>query len=243
MSYREDIKKYKILTLEEETNLFNEYISNGSASAFNTLINHNLANVRNLCLAFYRKNDYLEIDELVGNGNEALVNCVRNFKPNLGNRFYTYLSTAIVNCLVKAINEQKNVPLPLNKVILFGKIAVNGDESFNDKQKREYELFSNYLYVRFSDDTDDEDNYQFDIEDEQHEITIYQDELLVEINQYMTYLKEDEQLIINHFYGLNGYDKLKLLEISDLFNCSKTKISSIKHNAMITLRNKVNPNE
>lgn len=233
MAYRDEIKKYKILSQQEETDKFNEYIKTGDVKVKNYLIEHNLQNTRNLANTFHKKNNMVDQDELYCIANEVLINCVANFNPDFGNRFFAYLQTSVIYRFMKYIAADASVRVPSNKTWLFYKIkhSTNRDE-FTDKDLKDYRLYSKFNFVRFKKSVYDNDEYELEIEDDHYYNNLENKELSEHLKEYLTFLNDKEQFIINSFYGINGHDRLKLYEIGNLYGDTRTGIGGIKQKAL-----------
>lgn len=110
--YLVQIAKYPLLTPEEERALAYR-IREGDEDAREQLINSNLRLV--VYLAKNYKSNFLDLEDLVMEGNLGLFTAVDKFNPDLGNRFSTCATPWIKQAIMKAITEKgKNVRLPAN---------------------------------------------------------------------------------------------------------------------------------
>ena len=106
------IAQYPLLTPEEEKALAYR-IREGDEDAREQLINSNLRLV--VYLAKNYKSNFLDLEDLVMEGNLGLFTAVDKFNPDLGNRFSTCATPWIKQAIMKAITEKgKNVRLPAN---------------------------------------------------------------------------------------------------------------------------------
>ena len=110
--YLVQIAKYPLLTPEQEKALAYR-IREGDEDAREQLINSNLRLV--VYLAKNYKSNFLDLEDLVMEGNLGLFTAVDKFNPDLGNRFSTCATPWIKQAIMKAITEKgKNVRLPAN---------------------------------------------------------------------------------------------------------------------------------
>lgn len=110
--YLVQIAKYPLLQPEEEKALAYR-IREGDEDAREQLINSNLRLV--VYLAKNYKSNFLDLEDLVMEGNLGLFTAVDKFNPDLGNRFSTCATPWIKQAIMKAITEKgKNVRLPAN---------------------------------------------------------------------------------------------------------------------------------
>lgn len=106
------IAQYPLLTPEQEKALAYR-IREGDEDAREQLINSNLRLV--VYLAKNYKSNFLDLEDLVMEGNLGLFTAVDKFNPDLGNRFSTCATPWIKQAIMKAITEKgKNVRLPAN---------------------------------------------------------------------------------------------------------------------------------
>ena len=106
------IAQYPLLTGEQEKALAYR-IREGDEEAREQLINSNLRLV--VYIAKNYKSNFLDLEDLVMEGNLGLFTAVDKFNPDLGNRFSTCATPWIKQAIMKAINEKgKNVRLPAN---------------------------------------------------------------------------------------------------------------------------------
>lgn len=130
--YFHDIKSSKPLSREEEIELAKE-IQTGSESALNKLITANLRFV--VTIARQYQNRGLDLEDLIAEGNIGLIEAAKRFDPNAGYRFISYGVWYIRQAIQSAINANRLIRLPMNKIC--DSIAVNRAISkFQDKEGR-----------------------------------------------------------------------------------------------------------
>lgn len=101
--YLKEIKNFYTLTFEEEQELFKKY-SLGDISAREKLIEHNLP----LVLFISKKyNNFINMDEIISAGNEALIKCVDTFDYTKNYKFNTYAFKYIKFSIINRINIEK----------------------------------------------------------------------------------------------------------------------------------------
>ena len=110
--YLIEIARYPLLNAEQEKALAYR-IREGDEDAREQLINSNLRLV--VYIAKNYKSNFLDLEDLVMEGNLGLFTAVDKFNPDLGNRFSTCATPWIKQAIMKAITEKgKNVRLPAN---------------------------------------------------------------------------------------------------------------------------------
>ena len=87
-SYMASIRRYPVLSREEERRWTEEYAKNGSRRAFEKLVTANLKFVVKICNKY--KGYGLPFDDLVQEGNIGLVKAVEKFDPSKGYRLISY---------------------------------------------------------------------------------------------------------------------------------------------------------
>jgi RNA polymerase sigma factor (sigma-70 family) len=102
--YGNDIKKYKLLTIENEKKLCFE-MANGNLKSRNELITSNLSLVIKIATKY--KNMGVELDELVCEGNKGLITAATRFNPSLDNKFSTYAYFWIKQSILAALESNK----------------------------------------------------------------------------------------------------------------------------------------
>jgi RNA polymerase sigma factor (sigma-70 family) len=104
-NYFNEIKKYGVLTFEEEQDLFNK-LSLGDNTARETLIKHNLALVISISKKYYYLDNF---DDIISNGNIGLINAINNFNHNTKNKFNSFAYKYIKGYILKYINKHNKL--------------------------------------------------------------------------------------------------------------------------------------
>lgn len=257
--YLSDIRKYKVLTPEEEVELF-ERIGDGDESAKARIVESNQRFVYSLA-KIYSKNDD-EVLDYVNEGNIGLMTAIDTFDVTKGMKFITYsvwyirrsmnyyLST--MNSLVAKSNNMK-----YGKKIEYIKqecMCKNGYEPTYDeivdmmKEKYNldikdicdvYDLNISSINQQLDDDYTIEDNSEF------NEVTssvnayetetdkTYNNEL---VGNILSTLTEKQQDIIRMSFGI-GYDRsFTAEEIGDKYEMDEMTVNQLKNNIIKYLR-------
>ena len=112
--YFQEIRKYHLLTKEEEINLFYEYNS-GSISAKKKLIESNLR----LVIPIAKKYKYhgLSFEDLIQEGNIGLMTSIEKFDVTKGYKLSTYATWWIRQAITRAIADQaRTIRIPVHMV-------------------------------------------------------------------------------------------------------------------------------
>ena len=111
-NYINEIRNLKVLTHEDEINLFNR-LNNGDETAREIIIHHNLKLV--IKIANFYKNRSLSIMDLVQEGNIGLMKAVEKFDVSRGFKFSTYATYWIRQAITRALADQSRmIRLPVS---------------------------------------------------------------------------------------------------------------------------------
>ncbi len=108
--YIKEIKKYSILSYEEELELFKK-VRNGDKEARNVIIKSNLRLVPKIAQKY--SNDAHELLDMIQNGNLMLIKTIDNYNPNYQVKFSTYVYKCIDSYLKKFFSK-KNCTLKIS---------------------------------------------------------------------------------------------------------------------------------
>ena len=109
------------LSKEEETKLFLD-MQNGSDTARNKIIEHNLRLVSHIIKKYY--SSYENPDELLSVGSFGLIKAVDSFKPAFGTRFATYGARCVQNEILMFFRSNKK---RINEVSINDQIDIDKD--------------------------------------------------------------------------------------------------------------------
>lgn len=102
--YGSEIKKYKLLSAENEKKLCID-TANGDVKSRNELITSNLRLVIKVAVKY--RNRGVELDELISEGNKGLITASTKFNPAMDNKFSTYAYFWIKQAILAAIENIK----------------------------------------------------------------------------------------------------------------------------------------
>ena len=190
------------LTDEEEKETIDEYL-NGSNSARNKLIEHNLRLVAHIVKKYdYRKED---VDDLISIGTIGLIKGIDSYSNKHGTKLTTYCARCIENEILMYFRGDKknNKNISLNEKIGFDK---DGNEiTFLDILKT-----PNHDYAM--------DIHQSNLEDN--------------LKKYFHVLNDREKEIIIKRYGLFENDELTQKELASSLGISRSYVSRIEKRAL-----------
>lgn len=222
MEYRKSISKnYKKLTKAEQFH-FNEKRLQGDLPARETLINSCLPLVVKIAEKFSVNNKHIDMDDLVQEGNIALINAVDKWNPEKSASITTLVYHSVNNALINVIHKsQYKIKNPLNltgyAAKIIGKIkAVDSDDPQTiSKQtgislKTVKKMLSKTYGSRKPINSNSVQSQELEVqEEEENPICVANLNDLINEN-----IKEPNKSIFMDFYGLRGGRRKRALEIS-----------------------------
>lgn len=140
-AYIDDMKQYPMLSHDEESELFAEYIKHPSPDIKTRIITGNLRLVFSIAKRYNNllKHRMVGIDlmDLIQAGNQGLIEAVDKFDPEKGVKFATYAGWWIRQKITRLIsNQSRSLRIPMNRIQLLTQISDFQEEFF---KKYEYE--------------------------------------------------------------------------------------------------------
>lgn len=219
--YLHDIKKYKVLTKEEEIEIIKR-IKNGDEKAKELLVCGNLRFV--ITIAKKYQNLGFELKELISEGNIGLMKAVDKFDYSSENiRFLTYAVWWIRQSIINFLNESSRlIRLPVN---IINEISSFKKDNFTlEEMSKNAQKCLNHSYIDYN-----------NLENLIEENCCNNEEYNI-INESLKKLSETELFIITKFFGLDGLDSKTLGEISKELSLTKERVRQIKNKAVIKIR-------
>lgn len=202
-----------ILTDAEEAQL-GELISQGDQKALDKLVTSNLGFVVSLARQYADKG--LELDDLVSEGNIALMLAAMKWDASKGQRFVQYAVWDIRKAMERAIEQQ----VPIVK-------KPHTDKTYVSQVSMDAPLRPGYTRSLGESMPQKNQVEQTQITDE----SSFDYELL----QSLHVLNEREQNIIRLYYGVDG-DSLNMSEIAQMMNLKRERVRQIRKKAERKLR-------
>lgn len=257
--YLKDIKSYKLITREEESELFKAYLQTEDPDEKTEIRNKIITSNMRFVFAIakrYATGDIL-ID-LVNEGNLALFKAFDDYKPNSGNRFttmaYNYVRRAIKRYLA---TEGKTVRSCTN-ALYAGKVKEVENEFFNkygilptaeeimdmlaDKYDLDVKNISDIMDATtysIDDMTNDDDDDMADYSEyakisssyNDYIDTMESDDKAYRINEAMKHLNEREQTIIKMANGCGYVKEYKDKEIGEQLGLTAERVRQLRKSA------------
>lgn len=247
-TYYKEISKQKLLTREEELDLFlemrDETLPEGQrARARDKLLTANLRFVFKRAKYFSRKEPDL-FSELISAGNEGLIVALDKYTPETGNKFLTYAGAWVDQRILKCMSQQRIVSLPIRKQQIAAKIAkiVESNEgiSFNklkellpDVSDKDLKELSATKFLTFYIDELETDT-PFTVTPIEDEVDRKLDDF--KLHRAVEELPDLQRKVVSLLYGLDDGVGLKVAEVIDTLGISKELFKKTKREALASLK-------
>lgn len=218
--YFNEIGKIPLLSLEEEKSLATKAFG-GDKSAQKKLVEHNLRFVVKMANQYKR---YMDVDDLINEGNMGLMHAAEKYNPDNGNKFSTYAKWWIKAYMQKAIRETSTgIKFPAHQ--------------FKEISNPNWNITS--LDKSIGSDEDEVTLVSL-LKDERlqtPEEEYMNNSLSFQIRTMIKTLDTNEQIVIIKRYGLNGNKPMSLSEIGTAMGYSKERIRQLEQRAINHLKN------
>lgn len=254
--YLNDIRKYKILTKEEEEQLLLK-VKAGDIEAKNKLIVSNLRLVVSIAKSYLNKK--MSLIDMISEGNIGLIHAVEKFDTDKGHRFSTYAVWWIKQSISKAlINKGREIRVPSYKYDLYNKInKFILDEMVRTGEYPTNEEVAEKLNLKLK--TVEEAGLDFQeimsLSEEVGENIFLEDTLAIQdktdiekdfinkmgrekVKNMVNDLTTREREILKRRYGLDGYDIHTLEEIGETFSITRERVRQLEKKTLEKLRKK-----
>lgn len=255
--YLNEIGFSPLLTAKEEIRLAKQ-VQKGNEAARARMIESNLRLVVKIAKRY--RNTSLDLLDLIEEGNLGLIKAVEKYNPTLGFRFSTYATWWIRQTIERAImNQNRTVRLPvyltkelskyrrkarelaktldhaptseeLTKAFDMSVSEINRVMDLNNRTVSiDAPVFEDDLGTTFSDIMEDEQNV--------NPAQALENENIVKlVDSWLQNLDQDQREVVARRFGLRGYDRATLEEISKVIGISREKVRQIQISAMRKLR-------
>lgn len=253
--YLSDIQKYRLLTKEEEQELFKRIREENDDQARQLLI---LSNLR-LVISTAKKllGNGLPLIDLISEGNIGLIKAINKFDYDKGHRFSTYAVWWIKQSIKKAIiNTGRDIRIPSYKYEQLTKVNKVITEYTNRhgeapsieyiakevelKETKVVLLLNEFQDVISLNETIGDNIYLEDVigEEASVEEEMIKEDQLIEMREFLEKILSDrERNILELRYGLYDNKIHTLKEIGEILNITRERVRQIEKKAIIKLKN------
>jgi RNA polymerase primary sigma factor len=256
--YVKEIKKYPLLTREEERSLFMR-LSKGDKRASKKLVCSNLRFVVKIALLY--RGQGLSITELINEGNVGLIESIRRYDLIKKVRFTSYAVWWIRHAIVQAVFEKARlVRISAQKELMLRRIrkyspeskyVSNGGHSIDayalgkkmgmtEKQmQKTIEMGQHHSSLSSPYNDDSNDVLMDKIQDNSVEYpddSVMKKSVSAYLEENLNSLKPLEKKVIVYFFGLNANKFMNLREIAEVIGLSKERVRQLKESALDKLR-------
>lgn len=247
--YLKDIKKYPLLTDEQEKELFKNLTKQNS----DKIVESNLRFVVSIAKQYQGKG--VDLADLIESGNTGLLQAVSKFNPDMGCKFISYAVWWIRQAILEEImTNGKTIKIPVNKIsgnIKIMRAATEFEQKYGippsdlelaelvgiDVDELNQTLKSNIVVLNDSvQNQDGEEESIFDLisSDDYTEDTL-SDDIKTVVRAALEELNPIEKSIIMDYFGFNGEPK-EMGVIAEQNNITVERVRQIKDKAIIKLR-------
>lgn len=209
--YYDDLKNKKPLTRAKEKRLI-RLSKRGDTKARNELLEANLKFVFDVAKRYSGKG--VPMGDLISEGNLGLIRAIEKFDESNDVKFISYAVWWIRHSMLDAIQKRK----------------------LTESVELEAGVSNDNVFARsLSDDEDDESDGDSPLDDtsEAYERLSKQNSLL---NKMFSNLSQREVNVINYYFGIDGNEKLNLIEIGKKLGITSERVRQIKMNAIRKMR-------
>lgn len=254
--YLEEINKIPLLTREQEDSLARAAVR-GEQAAKDKLIVSNLRFVVQVAKKYQKYG--ISLLDLINEGNMGLIKAADRFDPEMGFHFISYAVWWIRQAIILAINQKASlIRLPMNRTIDLNRIekiqkdleAELGHEAsitqiserldIPEAEIRWLKSISSDLISLDTPVSNDSETTQVSaVEDTKYETPenqVMDNALSDELNSILSELTENERLIIEYRFGLNGKPRLSLTQAGKKFTLSKERVRQIEKKTLLKLK-------
>lgn len=241
--YFADLKKIPVITREREEELFKILHNKNTTENEKIRVRKEIAegNLRFvISVAKQYQNNGLDVMDLISEGNIGLMKAIDKFNYKCGFKFISYGVWWIRQNIMSAINEYgRTIRIPSNLIQETQKAKKYPVvEDMFDQNDLSYTLPT---CINLSKEIDNEGNQLIDVirnpnEDNPEDVFDGNEEIIYRVKLLLNQLDDREKLIIEKYYGLNGFET-SLEDIGEELKCTKERVRQLKDKSLKKLRN------
>ena len=191
------------LPSDEEAKYIEE-MQNGSETARNKLIEHNLRLVAHIVKKF--ENTGEDMEDLISIGTIGLIKGVESFSTDKGTKLATYAARCIENEILMHLRALKKVKKDVSLHDPIGQDKEGNEISLIDILEAENDNVIEYIQLNME---------------------------IAKMQKYFSVLDKREREVIVYRYGLNDYNEMTQREIAKKLNISRSYVSRIEKRALM----------
>lgn len=218
--YFDEIERIPLLTLEEEKTLATKAFR-GDKTAQKKLVEANLRFVIKIANQYQ---GYMDVEDLINEGNLGLIHAAEKYDPKTGNKFSTYAVWWIKAYIQKAIRETSTgIRFPAYK--------------YEEMKNSKWRIAS--LDKVIGGEGDEETTLMTFLQDERlvnPEDRFWEQETSSQLKKLIKSLSKNEQTVLTKRFGLDGKEPMSLSEVGTLMGYTKERIRQIEKKAILELR-------
>lgn len=238
--YLDYIKKFKVLSKEEQITLFNDY-KKGNKKSFTKLINHNLRLPVSIAQNFIdNTNATINVFDLINEGNLALVKATKRFDPSKDVKFSSFATIMIKQGIFRFVLEnEKSISIKYSTKLVINKVdkLIKDNPDIKDEELSKklnigvntikiFKFFLQDILSLNAEVKDTEESYLIDLikydDLSVSEQAIRNNEYKI-LRRYVASLNERTKYVIFLYYE-KGYN---LEEIGRLYNLTRESVRQI----------------
>ena len=212
--YYDELKKTKPMSKTREKRLLIQS-KHGNIKARNEILESNLKFVFDIAKKYTGRG--VSISDLISEGNMGLIYAISKFDESKDVKFISYAVWWIRHSIIDAIKKRKNTTSFEIDAYEFS------DTKYDNNTSDSEDEYVSMGETTFSDSADGKLRETYDTQNRT-------------ISDIMESLNERETVIINHFFGVNGKEKLNLVEIGKKIGITSERARQIKNSALRKLR-------
>ncbi|KPK38930.1 MAG: RNA polymerase sigma factor RpoS [Gammaproteobacteria bacterium SG8_47] len=254
--YLSEIGFSPLLSAEEEV-YYARCIRDGDEKARKKMIESNLRLVVKIARRYLNRG--LALLDLIEEGNLGLIKAVEKFDPERGFRFSTYATWWIRQTIERAImNQTRTIRLPIHvvkEINIYLRAARHLAQTLDhepspeeianlldkpiDEVKRMLGLNERVTSVDVPLGRDADKSLLDAIPDERNtdpSLLLQDDDVRVNIDQWLSQLNDKQREVVERRYGLHGYDVATLEEVGNTIGVTRERVRQIQIEALKRLR-------
>ncbi|MES2457805.1 MAG: RNA polymerase sigma factor RpoD/SigA [Bacteroidota bacterium] len=246
--YLNEIGQIDLLTVQEEVQL-GAMVQKGDREAVNRLVQANLRFVVSVAKKYQHTG--VSLEDLISEGNIGLIKAAERFDPSKGFKFISFAVWWIRQAIMHSLAEKKRmIRLPGHQLVGIGRINAAAIE-LGQRLEREPTLgeLADYLDLTTDKIVDFKSNepltysldWEGDGEDsvnlleviaddgcEQTDLNLIQSSDKTNVERLLSKLNQRSQLVIRHYYGLDGFPKLTADDIAVKLKVTPERVRQLK---------------